>query len=162
MKRFYFNDLRPLRLPFWITLILALALPFFKVLERDIWNGEAWSVLVAFVQLIYFGGISLLATLPFAIDFQYRTLPLLLSQPRSRSHIWRERTVISFVCIGLCGALQLLSQFVLFNLFYSLDSDNRHVIWFASSSFRSLFGGDLLLASGFFLATACSACFWTL
>src|SRR5437588_3349995 len=123
MKRFYFNDLRPLRLPFWITLILALALPFFKVLERDIWNGEAWSVLVAFIQLVYFGGISLLATLPFAIDFQYRTFPLLLSQPRSRSTIWRERTIIAWLCVGVCAALQFVTELIVFNVAGAYISD---------------------------------------
>src|SRR5437763_16443670 len=110
MKRFYFNDLRPLRLPFWITLILALALPFFKVLERDIWNGEPWSVLVAFIHLVYFGGSSLLATLPSAIAFPYRTFPFLLSRPRSRSSIRRERTLIPWPSVGPCPPLHFLSD----------------------------------------------------
>jgi hypothetical protein len=50
------------------------------------------------------GGVALLAALPFGVEFQQRTWPLLLSQPIPRSRIWSEK----FLVLAMAGSLILL------------------------------------------------------
>lgn len=53
-------------------------------------------------------GIPLLATLPLGYEFQYRTLPVLLSGSLARTQIWREKIGITLAAIVLPGAIFLL------------------------------------------------------
>ena len=73
MRRLRFEELRPLRLPFWVTLILAGVLPVFRTFDNPAYFdnpaliGEAWSFFVGFLQFAFFAGVLLLAALPFGI-----------------------------------------------------------------------------------------------
>src|SRR5689334_6446175 len=109
------KELRPLSLPFWLTLILAAVLPLVRMLNNPVLLGDAaalWGLLVVLMQLLFFGGILLLAALPFGMEFQYQTFPLLLSQARSRWRIWKERTLLAGVLIVICGLAHWISHLV--------------------------------------------------
>lgn len=78
-------------------------------------------------------GVPLLATLAFGNDFQYRTLPLLLSQPIDRMKVWKEKLIVTTIAA-------LTIAFV-----YSLgrqDMSKLAVVWMVTA--------------------LCSATFWTL
>src|SRR5947199_1534023 len=101
-----FKELRPLSLPFWLSLILSAVLPLFRMLNNPALLGDAvalWGLLLMLIQLFFFCGVLLLAALPFGMDFQYHTFPLLLSQPRSRWNIWKQRTLLAGGLIAICG-----------------------------------------------------------
>src|SRR4051794_17823464 len=107
------KELRPLWLPFWLTLALAGALPLLRMLNNPALLGDAatlWGLVATLAQLLFFGGILLLAALPFGMEFQYQTFPLLLTQPRGRRDIWKQRTLVAAGLIALCGMVHWLSH----------------------------------------------------
>src|SRR5580765_7174901 len=165
-----FKELRPLSLPFWVTLILAAVMPLVRMLNNPILLGDAatlWGFVVVLTQMLFFGGILLLAVLPFGSEFQYQTFPLLLSQPRSRWRIWKERTLLAGALIGICGLVHWLSH-VAVEIPMSKELLGRiflqgPTVGFSSSVLLSdVSGMDLLAIFGFMLASACTAGFWTL
>lgn len=87
-----------------------------------------------------FIGIPLLATLAIGYDFQWRTLPLLLSQPVERATIWREKIVVSVIAI-----LPLVAVYL-----------------YGVSSGRVVDREMLPIAVPWLLVTIASAMFWTL
>src|SRR6266850_2742942 len=174
MRRLRFEELRPLRLPFWITLILAGVLPVFRTFDNPAYFdnpaliGEAWSFFVGFLQFAFFAGVLLLAALPFGIEFQYRTFTLWLSQPRSRSELWRERVGFALLCIIVCGSVHLLAGVVMVSEYVRgvIAGLGNGMPWIGeihvNSATVDTWGKDSLMIQGFLLASACSACFWTL
>src|ERR1041385_1402032 len=168
--RLRFNELRPLRLPFWVTFILAAGLPVFHALNNSAYAGETVSFLMGLLDFLFFCGILTIATLPFGLEFQYRTFGLLLAQPRSRWQAWKERTVLALLCLAICGLVNLLSQMLLIMDtvrwavagLASLTSWNHSGYDPASFSFVDVLSNDSLNVKGAMLVSACSACFWTL
>src|SRR5690348_4145163 len=47
--------------------------------------------------LACFGGFALLAATAFGLEFQHRTLGLLLSQPVERSSLWHQKLLVVFL-----------------------------------------------------------------
>src|SRR5262245_45357756 len=44
-----------------------------------------------FAGFAFFGGCLMLAVMPFGLEFQHRTMSLLLSQPLERYRLWKEK-----------------------------------------------------------------------
>src|SRR5262245_37519641 len=84
-------------------------------------------------------GIPLLATLPLGSEFQYGTLPLLLSQPNDRNKMWREKWIVM-------GSAVLSATIV----YWFPSVVVQHELW------SSMFAGVWMITA------ACSATFWTL
>jgi hypothetical protein len=57
-------------------------------------------------------GCLVLGGCSFGNEFQHRTLPLLLSQPVSRSVLWRDKMLVLAAAIGICLAALVLCQWV--------------------------------------------------
>jgi uncharacterized membrane protein len=168
------KELRPLSLPFWLTLALAAVLPLVRMLNNPVLLGDAttlWGLLMVLTQLLFFCGILVLAALPFGMEFQYQTFPLLLSQPRSRWSIWKERTLLAGILIGICGLVHWVSHMVVMIPALTDAIQRLAVHTLGPSPLRSfnpgirlsdVSGMDLLAIFAFMLATACTASFWTL
>lgn len=75
----------------WCAVIFAGALPLV------LGSHAGWTEGIA--EMAFFGGILLLAILPFGHEFQHRTLSLLLSQPVDRMEIWREKLIVTSVAV---------------------------------------------------------------
>jgi hypothetical protein len=169
-----FQELRPLSLPFWLSLILSAVLPLFRMLNNPALLGDAvalWGLLLMLIQLFFFCGVLLLAALPFGMDFQYHTFPLLLSQPRSRWNIWKQRTLLAGGLIAICGLAHWVGHLAVAipwsrevvellagKVFLGQVSPGFN----ASVPLSDVSGMDLLAIFGFMMVTACTAGFWTL
>lgn len=116
----------------WCAVMIAGLLPLASGSHDD------WTEALGVVG--FFGGIPLLATLPFGHEFQHRTLSLLLSQPVSRMRIWGEKLSVSTVAV--------LSAAVVFYYGWApvLRQDPNLGIF----------------AGGYLITVAASATFWTL
>jgi hypothetical protein len=82
------KEARPLFWP-WCAVVLAAMLPLFRSLGSIAWIG-GWGFIL---------GTPVLATLSLGSEFQYHTLPLLLSQPVNRMEIWREKLFVTTVAV---------------------------------------------------------------
>ncbi len=78
------KEARPLFWPWCVVSVLSV-LPIFRPERSHAWIGPS----------AIFLGVCLLASLGFGLEFQNRTLPLLLAQPIDRMKIWREKIVVS-------------------------------------------------------------------
>jgi len=89
--------------------------------------------------LAFWFGIPLMATLSLGLEFEYRTLPLLLSQPSARGKLWTQKWVIL-----LAGILSAAA-----------------IYWFC---WRAPFTEqpDLIFVAAASAISVCSAMFWTL
>jgi len=98
--------------------------------------------------------LAIAASLSYGVEFQYRTLPVLLSQPLSRFTMWREKIFV----LGMVVILAALT--------YTLATPFFHLLgqpWLGSPRQPlNLFTRSALLGGTFSLATVCSAGFWTL
>src|SRR5207302_5678971 len=63
-------------------------------------------------SLVSVDGLAVMAALSFGDEFQHRTMPLLLSQPRARFDLWREKLevllVAAFSLVFVNGPMQQL------------------------------------------------------
>jgi len=125
-----YKEARPLFWP-WCAVVLAAATPL--VLRI--------SPALAISSVGFLLGIPLLATLSFGIEFEHRTLPLLLSQPAGRMKIWGEKLGVTLVADLSAALIFSLAQ------------------WPASS--RADLHGAAFVAA-WIVATTASATFWTL
>src|SRR5271169_5130273 len=83
-----FKEARPLILP-WCAVTAAALLPLVKRHE-----------FTTSISLIgFWAGIPLLAALPLGIEFQHRTLSILLAQPVGRMEIWREKLSVTVIAV---------------------------------------------------------------
>jgi hypothetical protein len=102
-----------------------------------------------------FGSLTALSALVFGTEFQNRTLPLLLTQPRERSKIWNDkmRALLSAAVSAILGYAMLL--------FFG---------WLIVAHFKPPVPGyetgfdseDLLYGGLGLLVVICSGCYWTL
>lgn len=143
------KELRPLLLP-WVVAVVAGGLPGFKPLVD--WMG--FENLLGLAAYGFLGGLALLAVVSFGTEFHERTLPLLLTQPRSRSSLWNQKllTVTVAVVVAVFAETALLSC-------VSGWWSQFEVLGFVSGA---LSNNEVLLAGVFLLATVCSCGFWTL
>jgi hypothetical protein len=88
--------------------------------------------------LACFGGFALLAAMTFGLEFQHRTLGLLLSQPAERSHLWQNK----LLTVGLAAVAVGLVHWQFQQLVSELPASLLLLVWM------------LLVAS------VCSAGFW--
>ncbi|HTL57945.1 MAG TPA: hypothetical protein VL361_19810 [Candidatus Limnocylindrales bacterium] len=119
------KEFRPLLLPAIVAVVGSITPPVDDV-----------SAIVG--TLACFGGFALLAAMTFGLEFQQRTLPLLLSQPIPRSHIWGDKLLVVF----LAGILLLLLNWQFQQLLADLQALSLLMIWM------------------FFVATVCASGFW--
>ncbi len=102
----------------------------------------------------FLGGLALLATTAFGSELHERTLTLLLTQPRERTHFWAEKMLA--IVIGILTAV--LAEILLLSVFSRSDHGDQIVQ--SVHDFLSYYG---LLSVGVFLwVSVCSCAFWTL
>ncbi|MGH7971385.1 MAG: hypothetical protein ACREIC_21920, partial [Limisphaerales bacterium] len=93
MNRHFAKELRPLLLPWLVAAVGGLLRP----------GDDVESVLGG---VLSFGGFALMVSMAYAVEFQERTLPLLLSQPIERSRLWRDKlsvtalATLALVCLN--------------------------------------------------------------
>jgi len=152
------KEARPLFWP-WCAVALSTASPLFRPLH----SVECISVLGLFL------GVPLLATLPLGNEFQYRTFPLLLSQPVGRMKIWREKLLVSAVAVVsavlvFCLAFPFRSHPLYWRL--SFVQGAWIIATLASATFWTLVAGStiggvaLTIAVQFFIIIAFNMAFW--
>src|SRR5437764_87266 len=102
--------------------VFALMLPLI-IVPPAIWGGVAvgFSAFVLVLDCVLMGAIS------FGTEFQYRTLPLVLVQPVSRSSVWREKMFVLGAAIGLSWLIALAALGVCLGL--PIDQD----FWLATA-----------------------------
>jgi hypothetical protein len=125
-----YKEARPLFWP-WCAVVLAAAAPLVLRLHSA----------VAISRICFLLGVPLLATFSFGIEFQHRTLPLLLSQPAERMRIWGEKMGVTLAAVLSTALVFCLAQ------------------W--PNTFRPDPHG-LAFAAAWIFATTASATFWTL
>jgi hypothetical protein len=122
------KEYRALRLPWLVGLAASLAMLHHRTQDYAI---------VAWV-----GCVALLAAMSIGNEFQQHTFSLLLSQPRARRDLWREKLLILAALAGTAG----LMLFVSWGIAGSEHSDAH----------------DMVMTGIFCLAVVCSAPLWTL
>jgi hypothetical protein len=125
-----YKEARPFFWP-WCAVVLAAAAPLVLRLHSA----------VAISRICLLLGVPLLATFSFGIEFQHRTLPLLLSQPAERMRIWGEKMGVTLAAVLSTALVFCLAQ------------------W--PNTFRPDPHG-LAFATAWIVATTASATFWTL
>jgi hypothetical protein len=81
----YRKEIRPLLLPGALVAIAGI------IICNGTSPGEANSFFHGLAIVLFAGMIPLLSALPFGIEFQYSTVPMLLTQPILRQQIWKEK-----------------------------------------------------------------------
>src|SRR5579859_1036963 len=92
--------LKEARLQLWPWLVVAVAGVIRILQEHSITLNEIATlplVREGIAPLCILAGVPLLATVSFGSEFRYGTLPLLLSQPVSRTKIWAEKMSVTAV-----------------------------------------------------------------
>ncbi|HVV70972.1 MAG TPA: hypothetical protein VHI52_05650, partial [Verrucomicrobiae bacterium] len=92
MNRSFAKEMRPLLLPWLIAAAGGLLPP----------GDELESVLGS---VLSFGGFAVVAAMVYAIEFQERTLPLLLTQPVDRSRVWRDKLSVTALAAAALACL---------------------------------------------------------
>jgi hypothetical protein len=144
------KELRPLLLP-WIGAVAAGSLIGLKPLLM----GDAIEYMfTGFVTYGFFGGVALVATLGIGQELQERTLPLLLTQPLSRSRIWSQKMLLITVAVTAAVLAEVALLAGMSNWY------NGEELW---EEVRSTFDNEtLFMAACFLVVTVCSCGYWTL
>jgi ABC-type transport system involved in multi-copper enzyme maturation permease subunit len=144
------KELRPLLLP-WIVAVFAGSLIALKPLFE---GGGLGDLLPGIASYGFFGGLALIAVLSFGTELHERTLPLLLTQPFSRSRLWNQKMLTLTAAILTAAFLEAALLTVIAGWY-----PGNEVL----DAVRAALGNDeRFLAGAFLLATVCSAGFWTL
>jgi hypothetical protein len=107
----------------------------------------------------FIGGLALQAALAFGSEFQNRTLPLLLTQPWSRSRVWNRKMAVLAASMLTAILIAILIVSLLSLTQYSPIAGGT----LGHEAVGPIFARDQIVMSAIFLlATACSCCFWTL
>src|SRR5208282_3573916 len=81
----------------WCGVVILCALPLFRAGHDFL---HRYSISLSDISIVSaFFGIPMLAILSFGDELQQRTLPLLLTQPVSRTKIWGEKLSVTFVAV---------------------------------------------------------------
>lgn len=131
------KEFRLLLLPWCVCAIAG-----FGYLAGTVSTGGVWSApLTGLAAFALYSGCLLLATLPLGLEFQQRTLPLLLGQPIERARLWKEKF--------LAATAAVLALVVVHGVL-------------ATAAGQRLQSDDVLPCVGFIVATICSAGLFTL
>lgn len=65
---------------------------------------------VILFTLVYYACAAVLAAMVFGLEFQHRTMPLLLTQPMSRLAVWKEKLGVAGFGVGTLAVLDLQFQ----------------------------------------------------
>lgn len=142
MRRMLLKEFRPLFWPGLLAVIAAVA-PFLVDLFRSGAPDDSFSLFRGLAFFAFVGSLALLASLPFGLEIQERTLSLLLSQPIGRNRLWALKLLVV-----------LLSGAALAVLYLVLNHYER-------SSWQHA-PREALLVAIFLFVTLCSSGFWTL
>jgi hypothetical protein len=108
------KEFRALLYPWSLAMATAILIPlanfFFAV--HVIEDGVFVNSLSGLVVFIFFSSMLAIAASPFGTEFHCRTLPLLLSQPISRSLIWRHKLIAASMGIGIAMLPLVLANFL--------------------------------------------------
>jgi hypothetical protein len=164
MRRRVAKEFRALLLTWSVTTVAGLLVPWGVSLRRTAeqnpaMNTHATDVLVFILGLtpvVLYGGVVLLVAMSFGVEFQQRTLPLLLAQPVTRARIWNEKLLVVAAAIITSGLLQALGWVAAY--FGSGGEVTPRGCW------PDLFGTSSAMVVGcaLLLPTICSTGFWTL
>src|SRR6266853_750739 len=108
MKRRIIKEFRPLALPFCFALVAASFVAFFKHVERMVISEASVGFFVGLSSLALFTTVVLIAALSFCIEYQQRTMALVLSQPVERFRLWKEKMLVAMSAIGVIAMFLLL------------------------------------------------------
>ena len=100
------------------------------------------------------GCAALLAAMSMGEEFQQRTLALLLSQPRPRRDLWREKLLVLGTLAGTLGLVLFVSWGISLELFLMPGQ--------TVNNFSGPYPHDMLMIGVFFVAVVCSAPLCTL
>src|SRR5439155_20123861 len=146
------KEFRPLLLPWGLAAGAAAVAPVKLLVDDLIQPGEFLSMLFNIVPFAFFGSILALGAFSFGVEFQHRTLPLMLTQPARRARLWNEKM------LALVAAAVTV---VLIHWVTQLGMRLMALRWLGREA--PLFTMQQTLLIGMFLlATVCSAGFWTL
>jgi hypothetical protein len=123
------KESRPLVLPWCLAALAALIL---------VVNPDLEPLVPEFANFIFFICIAILCSMTFGLEFQQRTLQLLLVQPLSRSRLWGDKILVLSVAVLMLGLLR----------------------WRIESSAIHLLGMQLFVGGFFLLSAVCSAGVW--
>lgn len=97
------KEFRVLLFPWSFAMGTAILMPLanFLIAVQMIEDGIFVNFLSGLVVFVFFSSLLAIAASPFGTEFHYRTLPLLLSQPISRSLIWKHKLIAASTGIGV-------------------------------------------------------------
>src|SRR5437899_6613889 len=107
------KEFRPLLLPWGLAAGAAAGAPVKLLVDDLIQPGEFLSMLFNIVPFAFFGSILALGAFSFGVEFQHRTLPLLLTQPMRRARLWNEKMAMLFGATVTVILFPLLVRLVL-------------------------------------------------
>jgi hypothetical protein len=97
------KEFRALLSPWSFAMATAILMPLanFLIAVQVIDDGVFVNFLSGLVVFVFFSSLLAIAASPFGTEFHYRTLPLLLSQPISRSLVWKHKLIAASTGIGV-------------------------------------------------------------
>src|SRR6266436_9619674 len=107
MKRRIIKEFRPLLLPFCFALAAASCVAFLKHVEGMLVSEESVGFFVVLSSFALFATVVLMTALSFGIEYQQRTMGLLLSQPVERFRLWKEKMLVEMSAIAAIAMLLL-------------------------------------------------------
>lgn len=143
----------------WVVVMLAGVLSLVPV-NSTVGGLNVHGMLESLVPFGAMFGIPLLATLAFGSEFQYRTMSMLLAQPRDRREIWRAKMAVSIAAVATTAVVYAFALHALRGKRPEewLSVIAIAVVTLAAAPFftfvaRSMIGGLALNLSGFFVVT---------
>jgi hypothetical protein len=152
------KEFRSIAVPILLAIIGAILMPLGDDIELAISDSDLglflFMLLLKAAPFLFYVPLAIAAATAYGAEFQYRTLPLLLSQPISRARIWREKFATLAIAVIIPGVVYFVANPLLYSPWAR---------WFHLSHGQpNLFTRTALFAGAFLLATVCSAGFWTL
>jgi hypothetical protein len=152
------KEFRSIAVPTLLAIVGAILMPLGDDIEPAISDSDLglslFMLLLKAAPFLFYVPLAIAAATAYGAEFQYRTLPLLLSQPISRSRIWREKFATLAIAVIIPGVVYFVANPLLYSPWAR---------WFHLSHGQpNLFTRTALFAGAFLLATVCSAGFWTL
>jgi hypothetical protein len=159
MNRHLAKEFRVLLLPWSVALVIAIILPVanFLLSLHIVEGGTFINFVLGVASFAFFGCLLAVAALPFGVEFLHKTFPLLLSQPVSRTQIWKDKLIAGSVAVVIpLGVLALVQCAAQSAADFILRSRGGEV-----SGLSSLWG-LVLSALALLLPTLGSVGYWTL
>jgi hypothetical protein len=149
------KELRSLRLPWGLAVVTGSVAALGLRFEGNSLELHIVQAVAGFAAFGFTLSLVLLAAMSFGVEFQQRTLPLLLSQPRKRMRLWNEK----MLSLGLTVVTAVLAAGVALAVSYWVGARSGAT---RGPSLADLANQGTLVAGTFLLATVCSTSFWTM